>query len=341
MSELAQIVARLAGHRVVVLGDCMLDEYLIGRAVRLSREAPVPVLEQTHGFHLLGGACNPAHNVVALGSRAALVGLIGDDEAGRRLVAAAEQVGVATDGLVVDPSRPTTTKTRLVAESALRVPQHLARLDRLDRRPPDPPLAEALARRLEALVAAAQAVIVSHYQCGVVTPALADRARQAARQHGALITADAQADLERFAGYDLVKCNRAEAEAALGFPLVSDADFERGLTRLAARLGVGALVVTRGAEGMSLWQQGRPVVHSAALRVSDIYDVVGAGDTVVAVLTLALAGGLSLVTAAHLANAAAGLVVRRLGNAVVSPDELVAALAEDGRLAAADLEART
>lgn len=338
MSDLARIVARLAGHRVVVLGDCMLDEYLVGRAVRLSREAPVPVLEQTHSFHLLGGACNPAHNVVALGSQATLVGLIGDDDAGRRLVAEAERVGVATDGLVVDPLRPTTTKTRLVAESALRVPQHLARLDRLDRRPPDPSMAEALGRRLETLTVGAQAVIVSHYQCGVVTAALADRARQAARQHGALIAADAQADLERFAGYDLVKCNRAEAEAALGFPLVSDADFERGLTRLAARLGVGALVVTRGAEGMSLWQRGRPVLHSAALRVSDIYDVVGAGDTVVAVLTLALAGGLSLVTAAHLANAAAGLVVRRLGNAVVSPAELVAVLAEDGRLADLDEE---
>ncbi len=322
----SDLVARLAQHRVLVVGDLMLDEYLVGRAVRLSREAPVPVLEQTHSFSVLGGACNPAHNVAALGSQAVVAGVIGDDEAGRRLLAALQAAGIDPAGVLVDCTRPTTTKTRLVAESVLRVPQHLARLDRLSRAPLGQAVESALLERLESLATGCQAIIVSHYQCGVATPAVADRVRQLARQHGALAVVDAQADLARFAGFDLVKCNRAEAEGEVGQPLQHDADFERALSRLTARFGFEHLVITRGADGMSGQRRGQAVIHSPAVRVSSLYDVVGAGDTTVAVLTLALTAGLSLATAAHLANAAAGLVVRRLGNAVVTPEELAGAL---------------
>lgn len=328
LSEVGSITDKLAGRRVLVVGDLMLDEYLVGRAVRLSREAPVPVLEQTHSFALPGGACNPAHNVAALGSQAVLAGVIGDDPAGERLLAALRTAGVDPAGVLVDGSRPTTTKTRLVAESALRVPQHLARIDRLERRPLSHAVESALLERLEALAPGCDAILVSHYCSGAVTPAVADRARQLARQHACLATADAQADLARFAGFDLVKCNRAEAEAELGLALAGDADFERALARLLPRLGVRSLAVTRGADGLSALQQGQAAIHSPAVRVSDIYDVVGAGDTVVAVLTLALAAGLSLGVAAGLANAAAGLVVRKLGNAVVRREELARALAD-------------
>jgi rfaE bifunctional protein kinase chain/domain len=329
MHDIHEIIAQLAHQRVLVVGDLMLDDYLVGRAVRLSREAPVPVLEQTHSFSVLGGACNPAHNAIALGSQAVMAGVIGDDEAGQRLLAALGAAGIDPAGVVVDQTRPTTTKTRLVAESALRVPQHLARIDRLERSPLDQAAESVLLERLEALAAGCQAIVVSHYQCGVVTPALADRARQLARQHAALAVVDAQADLARFAGFDLVKCNRAEAETEMGQSLTDDADFERALVRLTTRLGIERLVITRGADGMSYLRRGAAAMHSPAVRVSSIYDVVGAGDTAVAVLALALSAGLSLATAAHLANAAAGLVVRRLGNAVVTPVELAAALAEE------------
>jgi bifunctional ADP-heptose synthase (sugar kinase/adenylyltransferase) len=154
------------------------------------------------------------------------------------------------------------------------------------------------------------------------------RVRQLARQHGLLAVADAQANLGRFAGFDLVKCNRGEAEGELGQALASDADFERALVRLVARLGVANLVITRGADGLSALSRGQAVIHSPAVSVSDIYDVVGAGDTVVSVLTLALAGGLSLRSAAYLGNVAGGLVVRRLGNAVVTGSELTQAVLE-------------
>ena len=179
---------------------------------------------------------------------------------------------------------------------------------------------------LEQQAAGCDAILVSHYVTGVVTAAVADRVRQLARQHGAAATVDAQADLGRFAGFDLVKCNRAEAEGELGLALSSDADFERALVRLMPRLGVDSLVITRGGDGISALQRGLAVVHSPALRTSDIYDVVGAGDTVIAVLTLAMAARLSLASSLYLANAAAGLVVRKLGNAVVTGPELAAAV---------------
>jgi len=317
--------------RVLVVGDLCLDEYLIGRATRLSREAPVPVLEQQHRFTRLGGAANPAHNVVALGGKAALVGVIGQDEAGQTLLAQLAEAGIDADGVVSDPGRPTTTKTRVVAESTLRVPQHVVRLDHLHRSPVSPAVECALGQRIAALTAQADAVLVSHYRAGVVTPALIEVVRGVARRHSALTVADAQADLQRFASFDLVKCNRAEAEAELGRPLTGDLDFETALGELLARLGVARLAITRGAEGMSLLERGGAVIHALASRVSDVYDVTGAGDTVVAVLTLALVAGMNLRTAARLANAAAGLVVRRLGNAVVTPAELAEVLREEAR----------
>lgn len=321
-----QVVRRLAGKRVLVVGDLMVDEYLVGRATRLSREAPVPVLERTRSFMVLGGACNPAHNIRALGSLAVMAGVIGHDAAGTRLLSALRETGIDEAGIVVDPSRPTTTKTRLVAESALRVPQHLARIDHVDRRELAPGIEDQVLKQLEALFPGCDAVLVSHYRNGVVTQGVTDRIRQLARQHGALATVDAQADLATFAGFDLIKCNRAEAEVELGHVLGDDSDFERALVLLQPQLEVANLVITRGAEGMSALQQGHSAVHSAAARAGDVYDVVGAGDTVIAVLTLALVAGLSLATACHLANAAAGQVVRRLGNAVVQPQELARAL---------------
>ena len=312
--------------RVLVVGDLCLDEYLIGRATRLSREAPVPVLEQQRRFTRLGGAANPAHNVVALGGEAVVVGVIGEDEAGQTLLAQLAGAGIDSNGVVTDPGRPTTTKTRIVAESTLRVPQHLVRLDHLDRSPVSPAVERALSERIAALAARADAVIVSHYRTGVVTPGVVEAVHAAAQQHGALTVADAQADLQRFAGFGLVKCNRAEAEVELSRSLTHDVDFEAALAELSRRLGGAQLAITRGAEGMSLLEQGGRVIHAPASRVSDVYDVTGAGDTVVAVLTLALVAGMDLRTAARMANAAAGLVVRRLGNVVVTPAELSEAL---------------
>lgn len=320
------LVSRLAGHRIVVIGDLILDEYMVGRATRLSREAPVPVLEYVRSFTVLGGAANPAHNVVALGGQASVVGVVGDDAAGRRLLDQMAAAGLDVGGVVVDPTRCTTVKTRIVAEGALIFAQHLARMDRVDRRPVTGEVLTTLQAHVKRLSEGAHALLISDYGSGVVVPALVETARVVASARGILMTADSQGRLSAFRGFDLVKCNRAEAEAQLGASLSADADFEWAAGRLSSEIEAKALVITRGSDGMTVAARGRPILHLPAANRSEVFDVTGAGDTVIAVMTLALAAGLEVETAALLANRAAGLVVRRMGNVTVSPEELAAAL---------------
>ena len=326
-AEIAALVARLAGRRILVVGDLCLDEYLIGTATRLSREAPVPVLEWRERRVLPGAAANPAHNVVALGSQVVTTGVIGADAAGESLLAELQRLSIGTDGVVVDAARPTTTKTRVVAQGAQRFPQHLARIDRLDRRPYNDDLIRQLCRHIDRLAATVDAILVSDYRGGVVNRDVVAAIQDAARVHGLLTAVDSQGELDKFKGFGLVRCNALEAAAQVGWPLATDADSERALVRLQKELTVRRLVVTRGAEGVSILAQGGVAQHLAAFNREEVYDVTGAGDTVSAVLVLALCAGIDLRTAAHLAMAAAGLVVRRLGNAVVTPAELVDALA--------------
>ncbi len=318
------------GKRILVLGDLFLDEYLEGRAERLSREAPVPVVELSRRETIPGGAANPAHNVVALGGQCIVTGIVGDDEDGRTLVGELRRLHVDTSGVVIDGERRTTTKTRVVAfRDALRFPQHLARIDRIDRRPVSSDVATRVRDRIDVLIPQTAAVLVSDYRSGMLTPEIVRTVLERARACGVRATVDAQGELEQYRGFDLIKCNRAEAEGELGLPLRVDADYERALAALVDRLDAGAVVVTRGPEGLSYCERDGGVTHLPAANRTEVFDVTGAGDTVIAVLTLGLASGLPLSSAALLANAAAGLVVQQLGNAVVTPAELVAAAGRD------------
>ena len=324
--KLLQSLPKLAGRRILVVGDIFLDEYISGRATRLSREAPIPVLEFTGRRYLPGGAANPANNIVALGSQAQQVGVIGRDEAGRTLLAKLREAGIGTEGVVTDPSRPTTTKTRIIAQGSLRFPQQLARIDRLDRRPLDGDVERQVIAKLAALAPQADAILVSDYRTGLVTPAVVEACLELAKEHHKLITVDSQGGLHKFKGFHLIKCNHHEAGAVLGRPLRSEEDFKGALERFLEELSARAILVTRGPEGMSLLGRGQPYAHIPAANVSEVFDVTGAGDTVIAVATLALAAGLDLLSAAHLANYAAGLVVRRLGNATATQEELAWAI---------------
>ena len=325
-AKLLQSLPKLAGRHILVVGDIFLDEYISGQATRLSREAPIPVLEFTGRRYLPGGAANPAHNIVSLGSQAEQVGVIGQDEAGQTLLAKLREAGIGTEGVVTDPSRPTTTKTRIVAQGSLRFPQQLARIDRLDRRPLDEDVERQVIARLRALAPQADAILVSDYRTGLVTPAVVEACLELAKEHHKLITVDSQGGLHKFKGFHLIKCNHHEAEAVLGHPLRSEEDFKGALERFLEELSARAVLITRGPEGMSLLGRGQPYVHIPAANVSEVFDVTGAGDTVIAVATLALAAGLDLLSAAHLANYAAGLVVRRLGNATATQGELAWAI---------------
>jgi rfaE bifunctional protein kinase chain/domain len=323
---LLQALPRLRGSNVLVLGDLFLDEYIVGRATRLSREAPVPVLEFDRRFDLPGGAANPAHNISSLGSTAHQIGVIGDDESGRRLVDHLQEAGILTTGVVVDDTRPTTTKTRVVAEGTLVFPQQLARVDQVERRPLDQGVASQLVAHLESISPLMEAMLLSDYKIGAVSEETIAAALRLSREHGTLITVDSQGDLHKFRGFDVVKCNTQEAAALSGTELREDADFEQTGLDMLADLGSSAVIITRGDEGMSLITKDEGCLHIPAANRSEVFDVTGAGDTVIAVVTLALAGGLEMKGAVQLANYAAGLVVRKLGNATPAEEELAWAI---------------
>lgn len=319
---LLDAIPSLADKRVVVIGDLFLDDYVVGRPERLSREAPVPVLEFKRRFHLPGGACNPAHNIVSLGGVAYQIGVVGDDEAGKALKRKLEEAGVEISGVVVDSSRPTTTKSRVVAEGTLVFPQQLARVDLVDRRLLDEAPTKALCSHLEEIAPQVEAILLSDYKIGVITSEMIATSLRLAQKHKKVITVDSQGDLYNFSGFDLVKCNRREAEAVLRRPLLTDEACEEAGERLLSDLEAKAILITRGGEGISLTTRDGGSFHILAANRSEVFDVTGAGDTVIAVATLALAAGLDPVIGAYLANYAAGLVVRKLGNATVTPEEL-------------------
>jgi rfaE bifunctional protein kinase chain/domain len=316
------LISRLAGLHVLVVGDITLDEYLFGRPTRLSREAPVPVLELAQREVILGGAANPARNIVALGSHAVQVGIAGVDSAAEQLQAAFVRDGISPAGLLTVNDRATTVKTRILAHEPPRLAQQVARVDQIDRRPLSNVDEQRILAVLEEHVCQVDAVLCSDYQIGLLSPTVVDSIRTLCRQHNILLTVDAQGNAPYYQGVDLFRCNDREAAATLGRPLHTEQDFRTGLEELQTRLGVRLLIVTRGPDGLSLQGKNTPYTHLAAVNVSEVYDTTGAGDTFIAVVTLALAADLEPRTAAWIANTAAGLVVRKLGNAVVTPDEL-------------------
>ncbi len=321
-NRLLEVLPGFGGKRVLVVGDLFLDEYLVGRPTRISREAPVLILEYEKRFALPGGGTNPARNVSSLGGQALMAGIVGDDEAGAELRTLLEAAGVGTDGIVVDASRPTITKTRILARGNHIVRQQVVRMDRLSRQPVDAETVQKLVEYLDRAVPLVDAVLLSDYKSGVITPEVVDAAYRLASQHGKLLTVDSQGDLHRFRGFGLVKANQAEVEATLGDTLDSEEDFASACRRLLDQLGAGVVLITRGADGMSVMESSGRHTHIPVANRSEVFDVTGAGDTAVAVVTMALAAGARPVIAAHLANYAAGLVVRKIGNATTTIEEM-------------------
>ena len=319
-SEILNAIPRLSGKRVLVAGDVILDEYLIGSAARLSREAPVPVLEYRDRRLIPGGAANPAMNVAALGSIALQVGLIGDDLAGQELAAQLEAFGIDVGGLIVDASRCTTQKTRIVSRG--RFPQQLARFDRVDRHPPDAKTEAAVIKRIQALASGADAILVSDYRSGMLSLAVVEALKTAAKRHKLLLVVDSQGNLDKYTGCAIIRANDRDTARYLNRPLQKESDFEAAAGNLLDALNAQGIVIGRGAEGVSLLECGGVYRHFLPVNPTEVFDVTGAGDTSTAVLALGLAAGLDLPQAALLANYAAGLVVQKFGNAAPSAGEL-------------------
>lgn len=326
--SLTQWLPECTGKRILVIGDLCLDEYLVGKAQRLSREAPVPVLELQDRFTIPGAACNPALNIQALGGRAFVAGAVGDDDAGRDLRALLEEEGIETEGLIVDAERVTTLKTRVLANHLF--PQQVVRIDRQDRSPLGRKVQSALRAYLKKAVAQVDGVLVSDYRSGVVSAELMRLLVTLAAERRIPVAVDSQGDFQKFRGVHLLRCNREEAEGFLHTRLTDDFSFELALKALQRRLSVDAVAITRGGDGISLIDRHGMMEHLDVLNPSEVYDVTGAGDTVIAVLALLTIAGAPLAEAAKLANVAAGLVVQKLGNATVTQAELVAAVQKAG-----------
>jgi D-glycero-beta-D-manno-heptose-7-phosphate kinase len=321
LAHAVDLVRAFAGRRVVVIGDLMLDAYLVGETRRISPEAPVPVVEITERSERPGGAANTALNLAALGARPILLGVIGTDADGDRLRACLDKAGIESELVVRDATRPTTCKTRIVARG-----QQIVRLDSEVRVPVAAPVEEKLLDSLEEALAGAEACVLSDYGKGVLTERVSTGAIGLARRAQCPVVVDPKGkDFTRYRGCTVVTPNVHELEAATGDVVDTDDALLPAAARLLQILEGAAVLVTRGAAGMTLVRQGHAPRHvsTAAQRV---YDVTGAGDTVTSTLALALATGLSLEVGMELANRAAGVVVGKMGAASVTWEELSGAL---------------
>lgn len=334
VERLRSLVDALGGTRTVVIGDIAADEFLYGRVARVSREAPVLILEYDTTQIVPGGAGNAAHNVAALGARTQIFGCVGRDEQGGRLIAALDAAGVDARAVVRVAGHTTTTKTRVLAGGIHSAKQQVVRIDRRGSPVPARDVHQAWGRRLDAALRTCDAVLISDYGAGVVTPALVRHVRQALRARKGRrvpVLLDSRYDLGRYQGLTASTPNESEVEALLGLRIDDDRKaLERAGRMLLAQTRMEAVLITRGSRGMALFEVDRPTVHVPIYGSDEIADVTGAGDTVIAAVTQALAAGATFEEAARLANYAGGLVVMKRGTATVSRDELRAAI-EAGR----------
>jgi rfaE bifunctional protein kinase chain/domain len=324
---LLDLLDGFAGKKLLVLGDMVADEYWFGQPTgRISREAPIPILRELSRQTKPGGATNLAYNARALGADVHLAGVVGDDASGRELLAILSAAGIDTSGLVVDANRPTYTKIRVVAGSTQEMPQQVARIDRFDGADLDPSVTGKVIDHACRLIPHVDALLLSDYENGVISTDIVESCLPAALSHGRLVCVDSHGDLYRFKGATVATPNQPEAEATLHRALGSLEELERGGLELVRELGAQAVLITRGSEGMSVFEASGEVHHLPVANHVEVRDVTGAGDTVAATFTLALLAGGTALQAAHLGNIAAGLVVRKVGAATTTRAELVQAI---------------
>ena len=313
---LALTLRAMRGKRIVVVGDIMLDEWLWGRVSRISPEAPVPVVDVQDQSYTLGGAGNVANNLAALGARVRLIGVVGDDQAAQRVRDLCRTLRIDTGGIASVRSRPTTQKTRIVAHN-----QQVVRADREHVGDLDARAAKSIRAAVAALDGEVDGAIVSDYGKGLISAPIV-RALLGFK-HRVVVAGDPKPrNLDAFAGVDCIAPNTAEAEGAAGTPIRTDADLAAAARQLLRRTGCRYVLITRGEHGMTLFAKSQPPFTVPAI-ARQVYDVSGAGDTVISALTLALVAGASIQRAVELASIAAGVVVEKLGTATASPKEIL------------------
>ena len=316
-NRINELLKNVTAKRIAVVGDVMIDRYIWGNVHRISPEAPVPVVEVESESSRLGGAANVANNITSLGARSLLIGVVGNDVSGKEFCSILEQQKTPSEGIVIDPSRPTTVKTRVIAHQ-----QHVVRIDSEEKKDVDASIQTKIMQVLENNIASIDGIIIEDYNKGVVTKELIRTIIELANKHSKIITIDPK--FNHFFDYRNVtvfKPNKKETEEALGRKLKSEEDVIAAGKSLLEKLHAENILLTRSEKGMSLFERNGAVTHIPTF-ARTVADVSGAGDTVIATLTTMLASGAAIGEAALLANIAGGIVCGEVGIIPIEPDVL-------------------
>lgn len=313
-----EIIKGVAKQKAIIFGDMMLDSYLWGKVQRISPEAPVPVIEIEKEEYRPGGAANVALNITALGAKAYPIGIIGEDESARSLKKLFTDQNIETDGLIIDKTRKTTTKTRIGAAN-----QQIVRIDIEDLHHPCGDVEKLIIAQLEKRVPQVGLLIVEDYNKGLFSEKIIAKMLELCKKHNVIVAVDPkQKNFFSYRGVDIFKPNYSELQTNLGRKFESEEDFHQGANEVLERLDCRYLVVTRGSKGMHIFSKDQPMRHLPSY-AREVYDVSGAGDTVITALGLAYLAGADILSAATFANHAAGVVCGKLGTAFATPEEIL------------------
>jgi rfaE bifunctional protein kinase chain/domain len=312
----------MPNKKIMLIGDMIADVYLEGSISRISREAPVLILEHTAENVVPGGAANAVHNTATLGGKVYAVGIVGNDFPGQELSRILGSKGVVTAGLIQDASRPTITKTRVMAGGQATVRQQVVRIDREKKDSLAPEIESLMLDYILELIPQMDAVVLSDYGGATVTPAVLQAVVRACRSHGKPSIVDSRYKIMEYKDVTIVKQNESEAAAAIGLKSLDEKTLHQAGITMLTQLNAEAVLITQGPDGMTLFERSGKVTHIPVNNKSEVYDVTGAGDTVVAAMILAVSAGATYEEAACLANFAAGIVVRKPGTATATPKEL-------------------
>lgn len=325
--RLVNAIKKLNMASVLVVGDLAIDQMVYGDAERISREAPVLILQHTQTKIILGGASNAAHNVATLNNgKVGVVGVCGEDYQAEQMKEAFELANINTKYLIRDKNRKTITKTRISGSITTSITQQIVRIDRQTSTPIEGETEQKVLSALETAIPNYDAVILSDYKIGTLTQKVVDKAIEIANKHNKVIVVDPQNKLERFKGVTSMTPNLPDTEKSVGFEIEAEEDLKRAGSKLLNETGAKSILITCGADGMFVTEQGNKYTKIPVFNKSEVFDVTGAGDTVTAVYTLALACGIDPVYSAVIGNIAASIVVRQFGCATTTVDELLSAV---------------
>lgn len=324
--RLVSYIKKLTDPKVLVVGDLAIDEMIYGDAERISREAPVLILLHSETKIILGGASNAAHNAATLnGQQVSVLGVCGDDYQKGQLIDAFEKAGINCEYLVTDPERKTTTKTRVSGSITTSITQQIVRVDRQTNGYLRPETEAKVIAMLEKAVPLHDAIILSDYHIGTLTPKIIEKAIELANKYNKIIVVDAQRNLENYKNVTSMTPNHPDTQKSVGFEIKTEDDLKRAGDKLLEQTNAKSVLITCGADGMFVAMPDKKYTKIPVFNKSEVFDVTGAGDTVTAVYTLALAAGADAVYAAIIGNIAASIVVRQFGCATTTVDELISA----------------